>query len=61
MDDEDYFGASDDEDIIPGDNDRVLPPSDIPNPTLLNVPSNLARIPAQGGAIPIVDPASKPT
>ena len=65
----DYNTDPDDEDsnydgtqsnLIPGDNSLPLAPSDIPIPTLTDVPDNLAHIPAQGGEIPIVLEPSKP-
>lgn len=55
--DEDY---GQDEDIIPGDNDKEEAPSDVPNPVIKDAPANLNHIPAQGGDIPIVAEPQKP-
>jgi hypothetical protein len=45
-----------DEDLIPGDNDKPSPKSQPGHP---NAPDNLTRIPSQGGDVPIV-PEVKP-
>lgn len=48
------------EDLIPGDNDKQGPPSDVPATPNPNAPDNLTRIPNQGGDIPIVSEPQKP-